>query len=97
MLRLLLLLVLIGFVARAFWRVVDGILEAMQGGRSVEPRGSRPGHSVQMARDPVCGTFVLPDRAIALSVRGQSTYFCSVTCRDAFLADGSGRAHGRPA
>lgn len=96
MLRLLLILTLIGFVARAFWRVVDGIIEGMQGPGAVQPRGSQ-GQSVQMARDPVCGTFVLPDRAVALSVRGQSTYFCSVQCRDAFLADGPGRAHGRPA
>ena len=33
MLRLLLLLVLIIFTARAFWRVIDGVIEGMRGER----------------------------------------------------------------
>jgi len=37
-------------------------------------------------RDPVCGTFVVPDRALMLSVGRQQLYFCSPACRDAYLA-----------
>ena len=38
-----------------------------------------------MARDPICGTFV--DMASAITVRdgGKRYYFCGYDCRDAFL------------
>jgi YHS domain-containing protein len=82
MLRLLLVLVLIVLMARGFWRMVDGIVEGLTG------RGSTgiPGHGVQMVRDPVCGTFVLPERALTLSDGRQRIFFCSATCRDKYRA-----------
>jgi YHS domain-containing protein len=82
MLRLLLLLVLIVLLARGFWRMVDGIVEGLTG------RGSTgvPGRGVQMVRDPVCGTFVLPERALTLSDGRQRIFFCSATCRDKYRA-----------
>jgi len=82
MLRLVLLLVLIVFIARAFWRVVDGILAGLSGRG---PRGSEQ-RRVQMARDPVCGTFVLPDQAIVLADGSQRVFFCSTECRDKYRA-----------
>jgi YHS domain-containing protein len=39
-----------------------------------------------MVRDPVCGTFVLPDRALAISDARQRVYFCSEACRDTYRA-----------
>jgi YHS domain-containing protein len=81
MFRFVLILILIVFVARAFWRIVDGMLEGLSGSRGrtqVPPRG------VQMVRDPVCGTFVVPDRALMLSVGRQQFYFCSTACRDKY-------------
>jgi uncharacterized protein len=81
MLKLVLLLILFIFIARAFWRVVDGVIEGM-GGKRATP--SHPG--VQMVRDPVCGTFVLPDRAVMLTDRRQQVFFCSTTCRDKYKA-----------
>jgi uncharacterized protein len=82
MLRLLLLLVLIVLLARGFWRMVDGIVEGLTG------RGSSgvPGRGVQMVRDPVCGTFVLPERALTLSDGRQRIFFCSAACRDKYRA-----------
>jgi YHS domain-containing protein len=82
MLRLLLMLVLIVLLARGFWRMVDGIVEGLTG------RGSTgvPGRGVQMVRDPVCGTFVLPDRALTLGDGRQRIFFCSATCRDKYRA-----------
>jgi YHS domain-containing protein len=82
MLRLLLLLVLIVLLARGFWRMVDGVVEGLTG------RGSTgvPGRGVQMVRDPVCGTFVLPERALTLSDGRQRIFFCSATCRDKYRA-----------
>jgi len=39
-----------------------------------------------MVRDPVCGTFVLPERAISVTVGRQQVFFCSLACRDAYRA-----------
>jgi YHS domain-containing protein len=88
MLRLLLLLVLIVLLARGFWRMVDGIVEGLTG------RGSSgvPGRGVQMVRDPVCGTFVVPDTALAVVDGRTRVYFCSVTCRDKYRTGAGGRA-----
>jgi YHS domain-containing protein len=100
MLRLLLLLVLFIVVARIFWRVVDNIIEGATG-RPSGGSAHAPQRGVSMARDPVCGTFVLPEHAPWL-VEGQNrVYFCSDTCREKYRArsaDGSGRrAQGRTA
>ncbi len=83
MLRLLLLLILILFVARAFWRMVDGVMEGLTG----QPRTTRaPERRVQMMRDPVCGTYVVPERALTLADGSGRVYFCSAECRDRYRA-----------
>jgi uncharacterized protein len=80
-LRLVLFIVLAVFVARAFWRLVDGILAGARGGRQ-----SRVPAGVQMVRDPVCGTFVVPDHALSIADGKQRIYFCSQKCRDRYRA-----------
>ena len=94
-LRLILFLILGIIVARAFWRLVDGIVAGVSG-RPLD--GSRNvAHRVQMVRDPVCGTFILPDRALVLSVGGNRVFFCSDACRDKYRArpsTGSGSPRG---
>ncbi len=83
MLRWVLIGILIVLAARAFWRIVDGIVEGA-GGRS---RGSNvPRRSVPMARDPVCGTFVVRERALTLTDGRDQVYFCSAACRDSYRA-----------
>ncbi len=83
MLRYILLLLLLVFVARAFWRVVEGVVEGVTG----QPRGASPRRPrVQMARDPVCGTFVVPERAVTLVDGRQQVHFCSTACRDQYRA-----------
>jgi YHS domain-containing protein len=87
MLRAVLELVLMLVIARVFWRVVGGIIEGLGG--TPQTRASDrgvPDRGVPMARDPVCGTFVLPDRAVSLSDGRQRVYFCSTTCRDKYRA-----------
>jgi YHS domain-containing protein len=83
MLRLILLLILFIFIARAFWRIVDGIIEGISGPRRTPVRPTRGG---AMVRDPVCGTFVLPERAISVTAGRQQLFFCSTTCRDKYRA-----------
>ena len=84
-----LVLILIVCIARAFWRVVDGVLAGLSG----DGGGTRApgGGSVQMVRDPVCGTFLVPDKAVILADRSQRLFFCSTRCRDAYRA---GRSTG---
>ena len=83
MFRVTLLLILFIFIARAFWRVVDGIIEGITG----TPRTpARPARGVAMVRDPVCGTFVLPDRALSVTVGRRQLFFCSPACRDTYRA-----------
>jgi hypothetical protein len=88
MLRILLLTLLALVVVRALWRLVAGVVDGIAGG---DRRGNRaPARGIHMIRDPVCGAFVVPERAIALDDdRGRAhprLYFCSARCRDAYRA-----------
>ncbi len=81
MLRYILLMLLLVFVARAFWRVVEGVVQGVTG----QPPGTSPRRpAVQMARDPVCGTFVVPERAVTIAEGRQQIHFCSTACRDRY-------------
>ncbi|MGE3179543.1 MAG: hypothetical protein AB7O32_18870 [Vicinamibacterales bacterium] len=86
MLRTILLLLLVAFVARAFWRVIDGVRDGLSGATPGASRGSAAVSGVQMVRDPVCGTFVVPSRALSVSAGGRQFHFCSTRCRDTFNA-----------
>jgi YHS domain-containing protein len=86
MLRLALLLILVIVLARAFWRVVDGVIEGIGRQPRTPARPDRPGTGIQMVRDPVCGTFLLPDRALMMTDRRQQLFFCSTVCRDKYRA-----------
>ena len=80
MIRLLVVTILVLVVARAFWRVVDGILD----GARTKDRGASS--AVKLARDPVCGTYVAPGTALSLSAGGTTHYFCSEACRAKYRA-----------
>jgi YHS domain-containing protein len=75
-LRLLQLLLLLA-VLRAVWRLVKGVLEGA-GYRQVEGRQQS---GVKLVRDPNCGTYVSPSRALATRMAGETLYFCSEKCR----------------
>jgi len=85
MVRLVLFVVLFVFLARAFWRMVDSIIEAASGQPPAQ-RSSRTATSATMTRDPVCGTFVLPDQSLSIAGRRGRVYFCSEACRDKYQA-----------
>jgi YHS domain-containing protein len=79
--RIILILLLLIFIARAFWRVIDGIMEAMGGLPKKKTAGPR---AVKLVRDPVCGTFVAPRESMSLTRRGETHYFCSEQCRASY-------------
>jgi YHS domain-containing protein len=68
--------------AGAVWRLVGGVVQGMTGTRSAHtsPR------AVHMVRDPVCGTYIIPERAVVASHGRTQLYFCSAGCRDKYLA-----------
>jgi YHS domain-containing protein len=41
----------------------------------------------EMVQDPVCETYVPKTAALAESVNGQTVYFCSQKCADAFFKE----------
>ena len=84
MIRYLLVAILLLLIARAFWRLMDGIIEAA-GGTS-RKRTSPGASAVKLVRDPVCGTYVAPRSALSLSDGGTTHYFCSEDCRRKFRA-----------
>ena len=81
MTRVLLIFALMFVVAWAFWRFVDGIIEAFGG--TTKQRRKRPA-PMKLVRDPMCGTFVAPGESFAFRAGGETHYFCSVECRERF-------------
>lgn len=80
MTRIILIGLLIIFVAHAFWRLMDGVIEAAGG----TTRSRAKARAVKLVRDPVCGTHVAPGAALSLPGDGVTHYFCSERCRSAF-------------
>jgi YHS domain-containing protein len=85
MIRFLLLSLLLALALRVVGRLID---EFTRGMRGEAPRAGRrpPQRGIQMARDPICGTFVVPERAISVNVGRETVYFCSTACRDKYNA-----------
>ncbi len=78
MLGTLLKLILLYIILRAVWRLVRGIAQGMS-----EPIEKRP-TSVGLVRDPVCGTYVVPSRALTAGSGADIRFFCSERCRQAW-------------
>ncbi len=83
-LRTLLLVILIFFVVRALMRLLHGVRQGVTGGTTSAGSRSRP--PVKMVADPVCGTFVVPGKALELARGRQTHYFCSEKCREQWTA-----------
>ena len=79
MLRLILAFILISMVLRAVSRLVRGITAGMQA-----PRQTQPPAAVALARDPVCGTYVVPAKALTAGQGSDMRFFCSEKCRRAW-------------
>lgn len=91
LLKLLLLFVLI----RALMLVVGGLLRGMFGvERAAAPGASGAGRGAPssgasmtggtLVQDPVCGTYVVKERAIVGRSPDGPVYFCSERCRSAY-------------
>jgi hypothetical protein len=73
------------FIARSIWKLLQGFLEGYSG-QAAPSGGNRPAASVHMSRDPVCGTFVIPNLSLAIRDGSRQIFFCSAACRDKYRA-----------
>ena len=76
MTRIILWAILVYILLRVGWRLFQGVLEGLGYRRQV----GGP-NTVGLVRDPVCGTFVLPSRALTSGTGTNTRYFCSEKCR----------------
>jgi YHS domain-containing protein len=85
-LRLLLLFGLFWVIAQVFWRFIDGVV---RGATMPPPGGARPkgaASPVKMQPCPVCGTYVVPGKAISATSSAGQVHFCSDKCRTEYSA-----------
>jgi YHS domain-containing protein len=68
------------FRALAHW-LTEGSERQRVGGPGA---GSKPVYRGRMVRDPVCGLFLLEERAIEDHLDGETQHFCSEKCRETF-------------
>ncbi len=80
LIRFVLFSLLITLVVRAALRLFAGIVEGASGGG---PRGTTPAPT-KMVKDPVCGTYVVPSKALTASRDNQTAWFCSPECQRAW-------------
>lgn len=72
-------------VLRAVGRFMGGLSQAARGDA---PRARATDTPVKMTKDPVCGTFVVPGKALSVTADGATVWFCSEQCRDTFTRRG---------
>jgi hypothetical protein len=85
MARFLLLLALFVVIARVFWRFFDAMVRGASASTSqggARRRGAAP--AVKMSQCPVCGTYVVPGKAISIVNDGAPVYFDTEKCRVEF-------------
>jgi hypothetical protein len=83
--RALLFFVLFWVIARVFWKFIGGVVS---GATAPGPQGRRAGGmqaGVKMLPCPVCGTYVVPGKAIMATGGSGPVYFCSDQCRAAYV------------
>jgi hypothetical protein len=84
--RFILLFVLAIVIARTLWRFVEAVVRGASGTPPGGRRASGTAASVKMQQCPVCGTYVVPGKAIELSSGSTPIYFDSEQCRAEFQA-----------
>ena len=78
-------LLLLALVLRVVSSFISGLLKGMFGtDQGKVPRSDRARGNMSLVRDPVCGTYVDPSRALLISVGSKVNYFCSEDCRRKF-------------
>jgi len=72
-------LVIAFLIWRGLSRLLGGIKEGLYGPRDGRQRGANT-PSVPLVRDPICGTYVVPSRALTAGSGSDTRFFCSAEC-----------------
>jgi len=87
--RWILNVIVLLLLLRLALRFVLGLLQGLYGptentasGRRSAGAGGPAKIAGELVKDPVCGTYIPRDSAIAVRVAGETRYYCSTTCRD---------------
>ena len=78
--RFILFTILITLVVRAVMKFFGGVVE----GASGRPRRTPMPPAARMVKDPVCGTYVVQERALVASRGSETAWFCSPECQKAW-------------
>ena len=82
MLRLIIWAVLLIVIGRIVWRFMYAIFD---GAGMLKGPGQRERAAVKLVRDPICGVFVVPGKALTSGSGTATRYFCSEKCRDQWV------------
>lgn len=83
-LRVIILAVVVLVVRLLIARVQGMLAGTANPGKAGRP-GRRPSErSVALVKDPVCGVYIEPARAVSARIGSTVHYFCSETCERAF-------------
>ena len=91
-LRLLLLFLVVRAVMLLVGGLVRGLIRAAQvpppddREPAAGPRGQVARSNGTLVQDPVCGTYVLQERALVMKTSSGTAFFCSERCRSAYDA-----------
>lgn len=55
--------------------------------RSDPEKNARMPEGADLVQDPACGMYIPRDTALTARARGETHYFCSEGCRDAYASD----------
>ena len=79
----LLLYILVAYLAYRFFKSLAGNL-LRPGEDEVNETATE---ETELIRDPHCGTYFLKQSGVNARIDGKQIYFCSPTCRDAYLLE----------
>ncbi len=85
-LRTVLLFLLFLFLARFVMRLVRGVIAGAASPAAAADRRPANPPAVKMVADPICGTYVVPGKALQLARGRDTVYFCSDKCRDEWVS-----------
>lgn len=79
LIRFILFSILITLLVRAVMKFFGGVVEGAAGKRRtpIPP-------AAKMVKDPICGTYVVQERALVSSRGGETAWFCSPECQKAW-------------
>jgi YHS domain-containing protein len=79
MIRFIILAVLLILIGRLIWRFMYAMFD---GAGMLKRSGERERTAVKLVRDPICGVFVVPGKALTSGSGTATRYFCSEKCRE---------------